>query len=64
MEINYGPCYLVVNHIHRHTLCYLVYELSDPDNLVDHLREVPANEWPRLVSRASMASALKVRLQA
>lgn len=50
--------------MNTHTLSYLVYELSDPDNFVDHLREVPANEWPRLVSRASMATTFKVSLQA
>lgn len=48
---------------YTHTFIYLVYELSDPDNFVDHLGKVPANEWPRLVSRSSMATALKVSLQ-
>lgn len=49
-------------YVKRHTLSYLMYELSDPNYFVDHLREVPADEWPRLVSRSSMATTLKVGL--
>lgn len=43
------------------THSHLVNELLDPDNFVDHLREVPADEWAGLVS---MTSTLKVGLQA
>lgn len=43
---------------------YLVYELSDPDNFVDHLGQVSANKRPRLFSRDSMATTLKVCLYA
>lgn len=60
--VSYRICAHVI--IHRHMLCYLVCELSDPDDFVHHLREVPANEWTRFVSRASMASVLKISLQA
>lgn len=47
-----------------HVNSYLMYELSDPDDLVHHLRQVPADGRPGLVSRVSMATALKVSLQA
>lgn len=44
-------------------LSYLVCELSDPDNFVNHFRKIPANKRSRLLSRSSVATSLKVDLQ-